>query len=191
MISPLSYWQSSVGEYLIQVSDLMCCCVYFYHDLPISYSDFISCFTFLQVEGRVCLSKEAKIALEFLKRKRLQRVKSETSSETIGVSNMMTRSGGDSLKASVSCGIRLHGYADSFPRSSDKSSGKDIFSKRKVDKFDTNDLEWTEKIPECPVYCPTKDEFEDPLVYLQKIAPEASQYGNCILFFSELHCAFW
>ncbi|XP_044503685.1 lysine-specific demethylase JMJ706-like isoform X2 [Mangifera indica] len=131
------------------------------------------------VEGRVCLSKEAKIALEFLKRKRLQRVKSETSSETIGVSNMMTRSGGDSLKASVSCGIRLHGYADSFPRSSDKSSGKDIFSKRKVDKFDTNDLEWTEKIPECPVYCPTKDEFEDPLIYLQKIAPEASRYGIC------------
>ncbi|XP_044466143.1 lysine-specific demethylase JMJ706-like isoform X2 [Mangifera indica] len=125
------------------------------------------------VEGRVCLSREAKNALEFLKRKRLQRVKSETISQTIGVSNMMTRSGGDSLKASASCGIRLHGNADSF------SSGRDAFSKRKVHKFDTKDLEWTEKIPECPVYCPTKDEFEDPLVYLQKIAPEASQYGLC------------
>ncbi|XP_031261595.1 lysine-specific demethylase JMJ706 isoform X2 [Pistacia vera] len=131
------------------------------------------------VEGRVCLSKEAKNALEFLKRKRLQRVKSETVGETIGVSNMMTRSGGDSLKASASCGIRVHGNADSFSRSSGESSGKDVFSKRKVDKFDTKDLEWTEKIPECPVYCPTKDEFEDPLVYLQKIAPEASRYGIC------------
>jgi hypothetical protein len=27
------------------------------------------------------------------------------------------------------------------------------------------------------VYSPTKEEFEDPLVYLQKIAPEASKYG--------------
>jgi hypothetical protein len=46
-----------------------------------------------------------------------------------------------------------------------------------VAKFDTSDLEWTDKIPECPVYSPTKEEFEDPLVYLQKIAPEASKYG--------------
>ena len=111
------------------------------------------------------MSKEAKNGLEFLKRKRLQRMKSESVTETVSVMNMMTRSGGDALRATTSCGVRLHGNAD-------------LFSKRKVDKFDTSDLEWTEKIPECPVFSPTKEECEDPLVYLQKIAPEASRYGN-------------
>lgn len=95
-------------------------------------------------------------------------MKSETVIETTRVTNMMTRSGGDALRSSASCGVRLHSNAD-------------VFSKRKVDKFDTSDLEWTEKISECPVYRPTKEEFEDPLVFLQKIAPEASRYGN-ILF---------
>ncbi|KAL5713036.1 hypothetical protein ACHQM5_015152 [Ranunculus cassubicifolius] len=42
------------------------------------------------------------------------------------------------------------------------------------------DMNWTDKIPECPTYYPTKEEFEeDPLVYLQKIAPVASKYGIC------------
>ena len=38
-------------------------------------------------------------------------------------------------------------------------------------------FEWTDEILECPVYHPSELEFEDPLVYLQKIAPEASKYG--------------
>ncbi|CAN1173571.1 Lysine-specific demethylase JMJ13 [Linum perenne] len=36
-----------------------------------------------------------------------------------------------------------------------------------------------DKIPECPVYYPTREEFEDPLVYLQTIAAEASKFGIC------------
>lgn len=109
------------------------------------------------------ISKEARNGLEILKRKRLQSAQSATATQT-SIANMMNRSGGDALRASASCGTRLHGNADAF-------------FKRKVDKFDTSDLDWTDKIPECPVYSPTKEEFEDPLIYLQKIAPEASKYG--------------
>ncbi|XP_059641507.1 lysine-specific demethylase JMJ13-like isoform X2 [Cornus florida] len=129
------------------------------------------------VEGRVCSSREAK--LEFLKRKRLQHIKPETVTNTVCFPNIMTRSGGDALRASSSYVMRLHGNASTFSQSAGASNGKDVFSKHTVTKFDTNDLEWIEKVPECPVYHPSKEEFEDPLVYLQKIAPEASRYGIC------------
>lgn len=129
------------------------------------------------VERRDCLSKEVKNGLEFLKRKRLQRMRSETVTGPVSINNMMARSGGDALRASASCGVRLHSNTNVFSQPNGALNGKHVISKRKVDKFDTGDLEWTENIPECPVYCPTKDEFDDPLVYLQKIAPEASRYG--------------
>ncbi|KAK7386640.1 hypothetical protein VNO78_26974 [Psophocarpus tetragonolobus] len=117
--------------------------------------------------GRLRLSMEARNGLEYLKLKRLQRAKSATvGGNATSIANTMNRSGGDALRASASCSVRLHGDADGF-------------SKRKVKKFDTSDLAWTEKIPECPVYYPTKEEFEDPLLYLQRIAPEASKYGIC------------
>ncbi|CAI0470941.1 unnamed protein product [Linum tenue] len=131
------------------------------------------------VEGRVCLSKEAGNGLDIIKRKRLQRMKPVSSTETVGIPNMMSRSGGDALRASGSCGVRLPGTAGSFAHSNSSTNGNDTFLKRKVNKFDTSDLQWTEKIPECPVYHPTREEFEDPLVYLQKIAAEASKYGIC------------
>lgn len=93
----------------------------------------------------------------------------------------MNRSGGDALRASAPCGVRLlGGNAETFSRSSGMSNERDVFMKRRVDKFEYDDLEWTVKIPECPVYSPSKEEFEDPLVYLQKIAPEASKYGEIL-----------
>ncbi|KAJ4958970.1 hypothetical protein NE237_026081 [Protea cynaroides] len=131
------------------------------------------------VEGRICLSKEATNGLEIFRRKRLQRMNLRNASEVTGVPNMMIRSGGDALRASASCGMRLHGSSDAYCHSSGASKENEAFLKRKVEKFETSDLEWTDKIPECPVFCPTKEEFEDPLVYLQKIAPEASKYGIC------------
>ncbi|XP_073106448.1 lysine-specific demethylase JMJ13-like isoform X2 [Elaeis guineensis] len=56
---------------------------------------------------------------------------------------------------------------------------KDAFVKHKVEKFDMSNFDWIDKIPECPVFCPTKEEFEDPLIYLQQIAPTASKFGIC------------
>ncbi|XP_016488566.2 lysine-specific demethylase JMJ13 [Nicotiana tabacum] len=130
------------------------------------------------VEGRVCMSREAK--LEFLKQKRLQRMKTESMNDLNCVSNMLSRSGGDALRSSASCGVRIHVNSDSYPGSGSSSyNGKDVFSKHKVAKFDTSNLDWIDKVPECPVYYPNKEEFEDPLVYLQKLAPEASKYGIC------------
>ncbi|XP_072956870.1 lysine-specific demethylase JMJ706 [Typha angustifolia] len=91
---------------------------------------------------------------------------------------MMARSGGDALLTNASCGARFHGNDAAFSRGS--SSLRDGFPKNKVNnKFDMSNLEWIEKIPECPVFCPSKEEFEDPLSYLQQIAPVASRYGIC------------
>ncbi|XP_057773848.1 lysine-specific demethylase JMJ13-like [Salvia miltiorrhiza] len=129
------------------------------------------------VEGRVCSSREAK--LEFLKHKMLKRRKTETENESYVVSKTLNRSGGDALRTSAPCGVSLHNHAGLYSRFGNSSTEKDVFSKRKVAKFDTSNLEWTEKVPECPVYCPTKEEFQNPLVYIQKIAPEASKYGIC------------
>ncbi|KAJ4845757.1 hypothetical protein Tsubulata_047053 [Turnera subulata] len=46
-------------------------------------------------------------------------------------------------------------------------------------KCNSADLEWTDKIPDCPVYHPSIEEFEEPLNFIKKISVEASNYGIC------------
>lgn len=128
-------------------------------------------------EGRICFSREAK--LEFLKHKRLQRIKAGALNDPANVMNLMTRSSGDALRGSASCGVRSLGNADVSAQTGGVVKGQDSMSKPKVEKYDATDLDWTDRMPECPVYHPSKEEFEDPLAYLQKVAPEASKYGIC------------
>ncbi|CAN4076063.1 unnamed protein product [Withania somnifera] len=111
--------------------------------------------------------------------KRLQRKKEESIDDLTYVSNTMSRSGGDALRSSASCGVRIHVRADMHSGSGTSLNIRDAFLKHKGAKFDTSDLKWIDKIPECPVYYPSKEEFEDPLVYLQNITAEASKYGIC------------
>ncbi|GAA0166326.1 histone modifying enzyme [Lithospermum erythrorhizon] len=127
-----------------------------------------------------CMSREEQ--LEFLKRKRLHLMKRESLSDsscTSNITNVSSRSGGDALRVSAPCGVRMQGNLEAWGHLATSLKEKDAFAKRGVSKFESSDFEWIEKIPECPVYYPTNKDFEDPLVYLQKISPEASKYGIC------------
>lgn len=126
------------------------------------------------------MSREAINGPDILKRRRLKQKTLGVVPEGAHVTSMMSRSGGDALKASMSCGMRLHKNADNSPLDASFRS-KDCLSKCRVEKLDSNDMGWIDKIPDCPVFSPTKDEFEDPLVYLQHIAPVASKYGNVFM----------
>ncbi|KAJ6327103.1 hypothetical protein OIU78_014063 [Salix suchowensis] len=57
-------------------------------------------------------------------------MKLESVSDTASIPSMMSRSGGDALRASASCGVRIRGNMESFSQPG-ASSGKDVFSKRK------------------------------------------------------------
>ncbi|KAF2306687.1 hypothetical protein GH714_020443 [Hevea brasiliensis] len=92
---------------------------------------------------------------------------------------MKTTSRETALKAFTSCGRRTRTKKSPFSQSNRPLIEKVISSKCTAGKYDLIDLEWTDKISECPVYRPSFEEFEDPLNYLQKIAAEASQYGIC------------
>ncbi|CAH1414037.1 unnamed protein product [Lactuca virosa] len=99
--------------------------------------------------------------------------------ETAYVTNLMSRSTGDALRDPASCSVRSFRNPDIYVKSGSGINERETISKQKIDNFDTTDLDWTDSMPECPVYFPSKEEFEDPLAFLQKIAPKASKYGIC------------
>lgn len=104
-------------------------------------------------------------------------MKSDAVNDATFVSDAMTRNAGDALRSSASCGDSLLGNLNLHAQPAAAMHERDTMSKPKAEKFGINDVDWMEKIPECPVYYPSKEEFEDPLVYLQKIAPDASKFG--------------
>lgn len=80
-------------------------------------------------------------------------------------------------KAFTSCQRRGRTKKSSFSQLNGPLIEKDVTSKCSAEKYELTDLKWTDKISECPTYHPSIEEFDDPLIYLQKISPEASKYG--------------
>ncbi|KAL7230265.1 hypothetical protein ACSBR2_008715 [Camellia fascicularis] len=127
---------------------------------------------------RLCYPED-QIGLAKMKHKSPPTMESAISLDIVDVTNMKANRkamGVRALKASASFGTRLRTDADAPYRSRGALFGKGASSKCKVDKFERIDVEWIDKISECPVCRPSKEEFEDPFVYLQNIAPDASKY---------------
>lgn len=134
------------------------------------------------MEGRVCLSREVKNALNILKQKRINKSKMDVKQGGDSGVRMM-RNAAHALKVSASGAIDLQSSANGFSHTSSALSETDALAKHKTGKSGSN-LEWIDRIPECPIFYPTKEEFEDPLIYLQQIAPVASEYGKLLIITS-------
>lgn len=80
--------------------------------------------------------------------------------------------------ASSSSKSRSKRNAETNTKAIQMSSDDKSLSKCKIKKFNVSDLDWIDKIPDCPVFHPSKEQFEDPLIYLQQIQPVASKFGN-------------
>ncbi|GLJ06965.1 hypothetical protein SUGI_0054080 [Cryptomeria japonica] len=90
----------------------------------------------------------------------------------------MARSRRDGLGSPESEKILLQ-KNDKNTQNIEMSETKAAYPNGKANKFDTHEFSWVEDIPCCPVFHPTKEEFEDPLAYISSIAPQASKFGIC------------
>ncbi|XP_078182505.1 lysine-specific demethylase JMJ706-like [Carex rostrata] len=125
------------------------------------------------VEERTQLPSEVRNCLKTLKQRLLKRVQSSHGME------VKTRSSGDSLRSAPACGARIQGNGSNAIFNGGGNNVKDAFLKHRVAKFEMENLDWIEMIPECPVFYPTKEEFENPSEYIQKISPVGAKYGIC------------
>lgn len=130
------------------------------------------------VKGRLRLNGEDKTGLEVFGMKKIPK-KSEALHGTDINTSTMARSGGDALRIRESRRVLFLERGEKFAQCKETSEVRADFTKCKVDKFDTSKSCWIDNIPFCPVFSPTKEEFEDPLTYIQSIAPVASKYGIC------------
>eukprot|EP00250_Pteridium_aquilinum_P023238 c2646_g1_i1 orf=519-1592(+) len=87
------------------------------------------------------------------------------------------RSGGDALKQRDCRRPLLQCRDEKSCKQKDSWSARN--AEVKVDRHGAGQTDWIDKIAWCPMYYPTKEEFVDPLQYIQNIAPEASEYGMC------------
>ena len=88
------------------------------------------------------------------------------------------RSGGDALRQRKATS---HAKDDKTTKLQDMWIAKGEALNMKIDRHGAGQIDWIDKIESCPIYYPTKEEFTDPLHYIQKIAPDASKYGQLIL----------
>jgi hypothetical protein len=131
-----------------------------------------------QVKGKFRLNGGEKNGLEEFSRKRaLLKLQMRRDGKDLNKSNM-ARSGGDVLAPPESGRVLSHHKNEKHLQSKETTKVKADFLNGKADKFGTSEFSWIDDIPNCPVYYPTKAEFEDPSAYLQTIAPNASKYGK-------------
>lgn len=131
------------------------------------------------VKGKLHLNGQEKNGLEEFKRKRaLLKLQMIRDGKDLNKSNM-ARSGGDVLASPGSGRVLSHHKSEKHLQCKETMDVKADFLNVKADKFGTSEFSWIDDIPSCPVFYPTKEEFQDPSLYLQTIAPTASKYGIC------------
>lgn len=45
--------------------------------------------------------------------------------------------------------------------------------------YHSTNADWVARLPDCPVYRPTEEQFKDPVAYIRSIQAEAARFGAC------------